>query len=104
MTKCCRAFNDDFGLSDSDNSNEEGENVYTYSGKHNLARGEVIALSKAVGSEPTEDHINPGECSVCLLFFRLVMTVVVRMMIRKRPWRLLVNRAHAYTNNNSVFP
>ena len=25
------------------------------------------------------------------------MTVVVRMMIRKRPWSVLVSRAHAYT-------
>ena len=41
-------FDDNCGLSDSDSSEEEGENVYTYSGKHNLARGEVIALSKAV--------------------------------------------------------
>ena len=47
-------FDDDFGLSDSESSEEEGENVYTYSGKHNLARGEVVALSKAVSSEPTE--------------------------------------------------
>ena len=30
---------DDFGLSDSESSEEEGENVYTYCGKHNLARG-----------------------------------------------------------------
>ena len=35
-------FDDNFGLSDSE---EEGENVYTYSGKHNLARGEVVSLS-----------------------------------------------------------
>ena len=45
-------FDDDFGLSDSESSDEEGENVYTYSGKRNLARGEVVALSKAVSSEP----------------------------------------------------
>ena len=43
---------DDFGLSDSESSEEEGEDVYTYSGKHNLARGAVVALSKAVSSEP----------------------------------------------------
>ena len=45
-------FDDDFRLSDSESSEEEGEDVYTYSGKHNLARGEVVALSKAVSSEP----------------------------------------------------
>ena len=56
-------FDDDFGLSDSESSEEEGEDVYAYSGKHNLARGEVVALSKAVSSEPTEDHNDPGEFS-----------------------------------------
>ena len=56
-------FNDDFGLSDSEHSEEKGKNVYTYSGKHNLARGEVVALRKAVSSEPTEDHTDPGEFS-----------------------------------------
>ena len=55
-------FDDNFGLSDSESS-EEGENVYTYSGKHNLARGEVIALSKTVSSESNEDHNDPGEFS-----------------------------------------
>ena len=93
-------FDDDFGLSDSESSEEEGENVYTYSGKHNLARGEVVALSKAVSSEPTEDHNDPGEFSV---MSAVPMTVVVRMMIRKRPWSLLVSRAHAYTKNNCLF-
>ena len=44
-------FDDNFGLSDSESSEEEGD-VYTFSGKHNLARGEVVALSKAVSSEP----------------------------------------------------
>ena len=29
---------------------EEGEVVYAYSGKHNLARGEVAAISKAVST------------------------------------------------------
>ena len=33
----------------------------------------------------------------------LVMTVVVRMTIRKIPWSLLVCRAHAYTTNNCLF-
>ena len=56
-------FDNDFGLSDSESSEEEGQNVYTYSGKHNLVRGEVVALSKAVSSEPTEDHNDPGEFS-----------------------------------------
>ena len=56
-------FDDDFGLSDSGSSEEEGEDVYTYSGKLNLASGEVIALSKAVSNEPTEDHKSPGEYS-----------------------------------------
>ena len=56
-------FDNFFGLSDSESSEEEGENVYTYSGKHNLARGEVVALSKTVSSEPTEDHDDPGEFS-----------------------------------------
>ena len=28
-----------------------------------LARGEMVALSKAVSSEPTEDHNDPGEFS-----------------------------------------
>ena len=56
-------FDDDFGLSDSESSDGEGENVYTYSGRNNLARGEVVALSKAVSSEPTEDHNDPGEFS-----------------------------------------
>ena len=56
-------FDVDFGLSDSESSEEEGEDVYTYSGKHNLARGEVVALSKAVSSEPTDDHNDPGEFS-----------------------------------------
>ena len=41
-------FDDDFWLSDSESSEEEGENVYTYSGKLNLGRREVLALSKAV--------------------------------------------------------
>ena len=94
----------DFGLSDSEGSEKEGENVYTYSGKHNLARGEVVALSKAVTSEPAEDHNDPGEFRVlCLQFLQLVMTVVVRMMIRKRPWSVLVSRAHAYTKIMSVY-
>ena len=57
-------FDDDFRLSDSESSEEEGENVYTYSGKRNLAGGEVVALSKAVSSEPTEDHNDPGDFSV----------------------------------------
>ena len=56
-------FDDNFGLSDIDSSEDEGEDVYTYSGKHNLARGEVVVLSKAVTSEPTEDHNDPGEFS-----------------------------------------
>ena len=56
-------FDDDFGLSDSESNEEEGEYIYTYSEKHNLARGEVVALSKAVSSEPTEDHNNPCEFS-----------------------------------------
>ena len=56
-------FDADFGLSDSESSEEEGEDVYIYSGKHNLARGEVVALSKAVSSESTEDHNDPGEFS-----------------------------------------
>ena len=76
---------------------EEGEDVYTYSGKHNLARGEVVALSKAVSSEPTEIITTLVNLVLCLLFLRLVMTVVVRMMIRKRPWSVLVSRTHAYT-------
>ena len=42
-------FDDDFGLSDSESSEEEGEDVYT--------------LSKAVSSEHTEDHNDPGEIS-----------------------------------------
>ena len=59
----------DFGLSDSESSEKEGENIYTYSGKHNLARGEVVALSKAVTSEPAEDHNDPGvSCYVCSSF------------------------------------
>ena len=53
-------FDDDSGLSDSESSDEEGENIYTYSGKHDLARGEVVVLSKAVSSE---DHNDPGEFS-----------------------------------------
>ena len=56
-------FDDDFGLSDGESSEEEGEDVYAYSGKHNLARREVAALSKAVSSEPTEDHNDHGEFS-----------------------------------------
>ena len=56
-------FDDDIGLSDSESSEEEGEDVYTYSGKHNLAHGEVIVLSKAVSSEPTGDHNDRGEFS-----------------------------------------
>ena len=43
-------FGDDFGLSDSESSEEEGEDGYTYSGKLNLACGEVVALSKAVST------------------------------------------------------
>ena len=56
-------FDDDFRFSDSESSEEEEEDIYNYSGKHNLARGEVVALSKAVSSEPTEDHNDPGEFS-----------------------------------------
>ena len=56
-------FDDDFRLSGGESSEEEGEDVYAYSGKHNLTRGEVAALSKAVSSEPTEDHNNPDEFS-----------------------------------------
>ena len=56
-------FDNDFGIFDSKNSEEQGQNVYTYSGKHNLVCGEVVALSKAVSSEPTEDHNDPGEFS-----------------------------------------
>ena len=43
-------FDDDIWLSDSESSEEEGEDVYT--GKHNLARGEVVALAKLFSSEP----------------------------------------------------
>ena len=57
-------------------------------------------LSKAVSSE---DHNNPGELVLCLLFLQFVMTVVVRMMIRKRPWSLLVSRAHAFIST-SILP
>ena len=56
-------FDYDFELSDSESSEEEGEDVYTYSGKHNLAHGQVVALSKAVSSEPTEYHDDPVEFS-----------------------------------------
>ena len=80
--KCCRA---DFRLSDSESSEEEGENVYTYSGKRNLARGEVVALSKAVSSGLLKIITTLVNLVLCLLFLRLVMTVVVRMIIRKRP-------------------
>ena len=43
-------FDNVFRLSDGENSEEEGEVVYAYSGKHNLARGEVAAISKAVST------------------------------------------------------
>ena len=56
-------FGIDFGLSDSESSEDNGDYVCTYSGKHNLASGEVVALSKAVNSELTEDHNDPGEFS-----------------------------------------
>ena len=90
-------FDDDFGLSDNESSEEEKEDVYTYSAKHNLARGEVVALSKAVSSEPLKIMTTLVKLVLYLLFLRLVMTVVVRMMMRKRPWSVLVSRAHAYT-------
>ena len=79
-------FDDDFGLSDSESSELEGEDVYTYSGKHNLARGEVVALSKAVSSELLKIITTLVNLALHLLFLRLVMTVEVRMMIRKRSW------------------
>ena len=82
-------------------SEEEGEDVYTYSGKHNLVLGELLA--KAVSSEPTEDHNDPSEFSAMSAVPSLVMTVVMRMMFRKRPWSVLVSRAHAYTQNNCLF-
>ena len=47
------ALDDDFGLSE----------VTAYTGKRNLARREVAAVNKAVSSEPTEDHNDPGEFS-----------------------------------------
>ena len=78
-------FDDEFGLSDSESSDREGENVYTYSGKHNLARGEVVVLSKAVSSKPMKIITTLVNLMLCLLLLRLVMTVAVRMMIRKRP-------------------
>ena len=56
-------FDDDFKLSDSESSEKEGKDVYTYSGKHNLAHREVVALSKTVSSEPTEDHNDPDKFS-----------------------------------------
>ena len=56
-------FDDDFGHSDNESSEKEEEDVFTYSGKDNLAREEVVALSKAVSCEPTEDHDDPGEFS-----------------------------------------
>ena len=87
-------FNDDFGLSDSESSEEEGEDVHTSSGKHNLACGEVVALSKAVSSEPLKIITTLVNLVLYLLFLQLVMTVVVRMMMRKRPWSVLVSRAH----------
>ena len=90
-------FDIDFGNSDSESSKEEGEDVYAYSGKHDLARGEVVVLSKAVSIEPTEDHNDSGELVLCLLFLQLFMTVVVRMMIRKSPWSLLVLLLHLMT-------
>ena len=96
-------FDDDFGLSDSESSEEEGEDVYTYSGKHNLARGEVVALSKAVSSEPLKIITTLVNLVLCLLFLRLVMTVVERMLMRKRPWNVWVSRAHAYTKKWSVY-
>ena len=42
-------FDNDFRLSDGENSEEE-EVVYAYSGKHNLAHGGVAAISKAVST------------------------------------------------------
>ena len=62
----------------------------------NLARGEMVALSKAVSSSLLKIITILVKLVLCLLFLRLVMTVVVRMMIRK-PWSVLVSRAHAYT-------
>ena len=56
-------FDDDFRLSDGGSSEEEGEDVCAYSGKHNTAHGEVAALSKTVSSEPSEDHNDPGKFS-----------------------------------------
>ena len=56
-------FDNDCRLSDSESNVEEGQNVYTNSGKQIIVRGEVVVLSKAVSSEPTEDHNDPGEFS-----------------------------------------
>ena len=50
----------------------------------------MVAISKAISSEPIEDHNDPGEFSATLF---LVMTVVVRMLMRKRPWNVLVSIA-----------
>ena len=85
-------FDDYFGLSDSESSEGKRENVYAYSGKHNLARGEVVTLSKKLLVVSLLKIITIlVNLVLCLLFLRLVMTVVVRMIIRKSPWSLLVS-------------
>lgn len=46
-------FDDDFGLSEGQSSDEEGEGIYAYAGKPRVDPGEVAALSRAVTCEPT---------------------------------------------------
>ena len=42
------------GLSDSDSSEEEGDGVCAYRGKHSVDSGEVLALAQAVSNDLPE--------------------------------------------------
>ena len=61
----------------------EGD-AYAYSENHNLARGDVATLGKAVRSEPADDHNDLCEFSaVPVVTSAFYDSLVVRMTIRK---------------------
>ena len=47
-----RLFDDDFGLSEDDSSDEDGEGIFAYAGQQHFDAAEVAALSSGVTFNP----------------------------------------------------
>ena len=48
-----RLFEDDFGLSENESSNEEGERIFAYAGQRHLDTVELATLSSSVEVQPS---------------------------------------------------